>query len=267
MRASSLGPGRVVDRDNYGWYQAGDGQGGFVYCVNYQTRIPDYSTLVAKRGPVRPVLPVDQADIAELDRLFILAGSKAVTSLAAAIELVFHTLRAAAGGLNASSASYEYAMRTIKAGRAGSWESELLTEVMLFGNDLNLSRKAPKSDVTAKRAAGPNHRVNSDARDQMAAIITRWVTAPDRYTEVAETLASIVSGYADQHGPGGWRAIADQWLQSPTFGGPGFKGLLPALLLQVRALQLRLELTSRWPMPKVRYPIRVSSAPLTRCTG
>jgi len=57
----------------------------------------------------------------------------------------------------------------------------------------------------------------------MAAIITRWVTAPDRYTEVAETLASIVSGYADQHGPGGWRAIADQWLQSPTFGGSGFR--------------------------------------------
>lgn len=114
-------------------------------------------------------------------------------------------------------------MRTIKAGRAGSWESELLTEVMLFGNDLNLSRKASKSDVTAKRAAGPSHRVNSDARDQMAAIITRWVTAPDRYTEVAETLASIASGYADQHGPGGWRAIADQWLQSPTFGGSGLR--------------------------------------------
>jgi hypothetical protein len=222
MSTSGQEPGRVVDRDNYGWYRAGDGQGGFVYCINYQTKIPDYPTLVAKRGPVRPVLPVDQADIAELDRLFVLAGRKAVTSLAAAIEMVFHNLREAAGGLN-DRTSYDFAMRTLKAGRAGSWEAALLEEVVFFGCDLNLDYKASKKGAPASmRAAGPSRRVHREARDQLAAVIIRWVTGPDRYTEVAETLASIASSYADQHGAIGWRTIADQWLQSPTYDGSGF---------------------------------------------
>ena len=73
------------------------------------------------------------------------------------------------------------------------------------------------------RTAGPGHRVSYKARDQTAAIITRWLTDPARYTEVAGTLADIVSHYADQHGPDGWRVIVDQWLQSPAFGGSGFR--------------------------------------------
>jgi hypothetical protein len=57
----------------------------------------------------------------------------------------------------------------------------------------------------------------------MAAIITRWVMDRARYTEVAETLADIVSCYADRHGPDGWHMVADQWLQSPAFCGSGFR--------------------------------------------
>ena len=45
---------------------------------------------------------------------------------------------------------------------------------------------------------------------------------PDRYTEVAETLASIVSSHADQHGADGWRAIADQWLQPQALSRADF---------------------------------------------
>ena len=37
------------------------------------------------------------------------------------------------------------------------------------------------------------------------------MTDPTRFTEVAETLAWMVSSYAEEHG--GWKAIADQWLQ------------------------------------------------------
>jgi hypothetical protein len=222
MSTTGQDPYRVVDRENHGWYQASDGQGGFVYRIDYQTQIPDYATLAAKRGPVRPVLPADEADVAELDRLFALAGRKAVTSLAAAIETVFHNLREAAGGLN-NRTSYDFAMRTLKAGRAGSWEAALLEEVVFFGCDLNLDYKAAqKGTPAAMRAAGPSRRVHREARDQMADVVTRWVTNPARYTEIAETLASIVSSYADQVGPAGWRVIADQWLQSPTFGDPGF---------------------------------------------
>jgi hypothetical protein len=226
MSTPSQKPGRVVDRDNYGWYRASDGQGSSVYCVDYRTRSPDYATLEATRGPLRPVLSVDDGDIAELDRLFAMAGRRAVTSLAAAIESVVNQIRETAWArypVDASTSSYEYAMRTLKAGRAGSWESALLQDVVFFGEDLNLNRKAARHDVAAMRAAGPGRRVHRKARDKMAAVITRWVTDPDRYTEVAETLAYIVSSYADQHGPDGWRMIADQWLQSSAFGGGGFR--------------------------------------------
>jgi hypothetical protein len=96
---------------------------------------------------------------------------------------------------------------------------------VFFGNELNLDIKVSKnSAAAAMRAAGPGRRVHREARDEMAAtIITRWVTDPARYTEVAETLAGIVSCYADQHGRDGWHLVADHWLHSPTFGGSGFR--------------------------------------------
>jgi hypothetical protein len=57
-------------------------------------------------------------------------------------------------------------------------------------------------------------RVDPVARDALTAILITWVTDPGRYTEVAETLTGIVSGYADRvHGPCGWKRIADQWAQ------------------------------------------------------
>ena len=45
-------------------------------------------------------------------------------------------------------------------------------------------------------------------------MITRWVTDPNRYTEVAESLAFEISSYCDNTaGPDGWRHVADQWFQ------------------------------------------------------
>ena len=102
------------------------------------------------------------------------------------------------------------------AGRAGSWEADLLISVVWIGNGLNLAKptKAMK-DVGKLRAAGPVRRVDKAARDAMAAIIWwRWVTNPERYTELAENLAAVVSRYADDRfGRDGWAKIADQWLQ------------------------------------------------------
>lgn len=217
-------PYRVVDRDNNGWYLAADGHGGTVYCLSYSTRMPDYATLEAACGPLRPVLPVTDADVAELDRLLSEAGRKAVTSLAAALATVVTRLYENAGGVESSAGSGAYAHRTLKAGRAGSWEAELLVSVVSFGYELNDNRKAPKSGGRhAPRADGPGRRVDRAARDGMAAVIMRWVTDPARYTEVAETLAWIVSRHADRHGADGWRKIADQWLQPSAFGGEDFR--------------------------------------------
>ncbi len=212
------GPSRVVDRDDYGWYLTSDGAGN----VGYQRDdnragaggLRTYGVVARDHGPLRPVEPISDADEATLAAAFRTAGRRTVTTLAAAVELVFHRRREEHGGLS-NGHSYDAARRALTAGRAGSWESVVLMEVMLFGNELNLVR--PKGmrtpSVEAMRAAGPSRRVNAEVRDTLADMIYRWVTDPARYTEVAETLAWQVSAYADRHGTrGGWLTVADQWL-------------------------------------------------------
>jgi hypothetical protein len=223
-------PYRIVDASNHGWLTSGAG--------TYRTdpNHPDRQNLTLdqvaeKFGPIRPVEPITDADEALLTGVFTRIGRKTITTLAAAIEVVFHELRESAGGLNGND-SYGYATRTMTAGRAGSWESAVLMEVMLFGNGLNLVQ--PKGRGPAglaehadwKRAAGPSKRVDVDGRRELADILRRWVTGPDRYVEVAETLAGVVSRYADQVAYGredvrmaddpesirGWKTVADQWL-------------------------------------------------------
>jgi hypothetical protein len=220
-------PYRVVDRDNYGWHAAGDGHGGTIYSTGYGGDLPDlrYDELAAQRLPLRPVEPPSGEDDTAFEALFTRAGRKTVTSLAAAIEMVFHRLRESQGGWQRNPhGSWEYARRTLTAGRPGSWKSEALLDVMLTGNSLNLARPTRQMrDVGARRDAGPSSRVDKTTRDAMTEIIWRWVTDPARYTEVAGNLASIVSSYADtRYGPAGWRAVADQWLQPDSIARDDF---------------------------------------------
>lgn len=210
---------RAVDRDNQGWHPTRGADGEVVYAADYgfQRDLADRSLeqLAETRGPLRPVLPITEDDVAALRELFAVAGRKTVTTVAAALETVFYHLREEKGGLDNAHGSYEYARRTLMAGREGSWESELLHEVVLFGNGLNLATAKQAGchewNVEARRAAGPARRVHGDVRAALAAMFGRWVTDPDRYTEVAETLAYVVSSYADQQA-GGWAGVADQWL-------------------------------------------------------
>lgn len=215
-------PSRVVDRENQGWYLTQDAGRNLIYSAGYRRQgLPERyrDELAATRGPLRPVLPITDADYAEMRRLFTQAGRKTIATLAAAVETVFHQLRESRGGLGSAHDSFEYAMRTMKAGREGSWEAEALDAVMWFGNELNLAPAPGKKirntwDNDARRAAGPGRRVDAAVRDELAAMLTRWVTGPERYTEVAETLAAVVSRYADETADrDGWRAVADQWLQ------------------------------------------------------
>jgi hypothetical protein len=211
---------RVVDRDNQGWYPCGGPDGGTVYRADYgsQRDLADrsYDELAATREPLRPVEPVTSADVGLLRDLFAQAGRKTITTLAAALDAVFHRLREERGGLDNAHDSYEFAHRTLIAGRGGSWESQLLIEVVMFGNGLNLASAKQAGchdwDVTARRAAGPGKRVHAAIRVLMAEMFWRWVTDPHRFTEVAETLAAVVSSYCDEQETG-WKAVADQWLQ------------------------------------------------------
>lgn len=220
--AGSRFPYRVVDAFNQGWHPTGGKDEKPVYETFtglHGERIPGrtWDELVATRAPLRSVENITDEDVATLRTLFGEAGRKTITTLAAALESVHHRVRELHGSLGEAQGSYEWARRTLVAGRPGSWESAALLDVVMFGNELNFAKPGKglhAYDVDARRAAGPSKRVDVGARQAMAAILWRWVTDPDRYTEVAATLAAVVSSYCDDTaGPGGWRAVADQWLQ------------------------------------------------------
>lgn len=216
-------PYRVVDSHNQGWHRDGGPEGlyrGFdpTHATEPLLEARPLADIVREFGPVRPVLGVLDTDRDQLHAALAAAGRKSVGSLASALEQVHYEIRdrASTPGDLIGTSGYHYAFRAMIAGRPGSWESDLLSSIWLFGNGLNLWPYTPKSrTVDEMRATGPTpKRVHIDARDQMAAVLRRWVDSPDRYTEVAEHLAAIISGWADEtHGREGWAKIADQWLQ------------------------------------------------------
>ena len=223
-------PYRLVDANNWGWLFGGEG--------SYRTDPYDpdrqgltFEQVVEQHGPIRPVEPITDEDQLLLTNVFLRIGRKSITTLAAALDQVFHELRESRGGINGSNDSFDYATRTLLAGQAGSWESAVLMEVVRFGNGLNLVRGGRSTgsivqDAARRRAAGPSKRVDVDGRRELAAIIRHWVLAEDRYVEVAETLAAVVSRYADARsealgagymadrigGTHPWKQVADQWL-------------------------------------------------------
>lgn len=221
-------PYRLVDRHNQGWLTQGNGSYRADYGENRDLSRMTLADLEQTRGPLRPVEPVTDADEDILREAFRRCARKTVTTIAAALDVVFHELREAQGGLTNAGLSYDYAKRTLRAGREGSWESEVLIDIVLFGNGLNITKRGPVHTVEARRALGPSKRVDRESRDTIAGVIRRWVTDPARYTEVAATLAYLVSTYSDEtayggeedvrlvddpHGLLGWKTVADQWIQ------------------------------------------------------
>lgn len=216
-------PYRLVDASPRGWLICSDPEEPPTYRgdgMPWDQAVPLHEIATA-HGPIRIVGGPTDAEEAELVAALTAAGHKAMVSLAAAVEAVFHQAREHFGGLSAAD-SYERAKRSLISGRAGSWESVVLGEVWLTGNGYNLVRKGvPRGlGIAARadwmRAAGPSSRVDRAARDRMSTVIAAWTQEVDsgRYVEVAETLAATVSRHADDsHGPDGWAQIADQWQQ------------------------------------------------------
>lgn len=226
MTTPTTTPGRVVDPHGQGWYFTGTGKYEASFGSSRDLAGRTYDELVATRAPLRPVLPITDDDDARFRELFATARRRTVTTLAAALEQTFHQVISDAPQLGAGE-SWQLAKRTMTAGREGSWESSVLIDIIGFGNDLNMAppRKGIVDDITTRRARGPGKRVHKDVRDAMAAILHRWVTDPARYTEVAETLAYLVSSYADgqtEYPHDGWRAVADQWLQPHSLARSDF---------------------------------------------
>lgn len=227
-------PYRVVDADNRGWITNGDGTyHGFDPSADLdreRTLILETRPLAAieaEAGPVRPVVSRSAEDVAQLEAAFAAAGRKLIGSLASALEQIYHEARERFGPWDSDpTSSAGYAQRTLTAGRPGSWEASAVMDVVWFGNELNLWPREGAESVAHMRATGPNtKRVDVAARDKIAAVLRRWVTDPAGYVELAETLAALVSDYADKHHDAdGWKAIADQWLQPTSLDRENFVG-------------------------------------------
>lgn len=192
---------RVVDAENQGWHptakETPDEPAFYRADYGFQreglgdVRILD--ELEAERGPLRRVMPITGEDGQLLRHALAAAGRKAVYTVAVAVQRAFNELRERHGGLPALTDSYQGARTHLLAGREDSSESEALMDLVLWADRRKVKR------------------IYEPSRQAITEMIVRWTTDPERFTEVAETLAHVVSSYADEQG--GWGAVADQWLQ------------------------------------------------------
>lgn len=223
-------PDRIVDTRNQGWLARGDGmyEGYDPTTATAARRLEPrpIAAVEAEFGRWRPVAPPDDAEVGELRAAFEMAGRKAAGSVASALDEVHNEARNRFGPWDADgAATAAYAQRTLTAGRPGSWEADAIMEVVYFGNALNLHHRKGASSVEDMRSKGPSpKRVHLEARDRIATVLRAWTASDDRYTEVPETLAQLLSQFADErHGPDGWHAIADQWLQASSMDQENFR--------------------------------------------
>lgn len=188
-------PQRVVDAQNQGWRlaaQTGHYAADFGIPRGLRSAV-SYAELAATRGPIRPVVPASDTDRETLLRAFRNAGPKAALSLLVALQRI---LREAATGVE-----YDSARRTLVAGSEESWEAAHLT--MLLG------------------PSAPGGATDPYAVAVITAVLGPWVTRPDVYVEVAQTLSRVFADYLDEDvdgRPRGWSGAADPSLQ-PGAGG------------------------------------------------
>lgn len=176
-------PSRIVDRNYNGWYLTSPTE--YTTFDGHTRTARSYEDL-AEYAPLRPVVTPTPADVEAIKAALRDAGRLAVGTLAAA-------LTAASDAVAFDDASSPGAAgRALKAGRPGSWEADSLAYLALYvGANLEDSRVAD----------GP--------RDALVEVLTRWITGPDSYVELAANLAGIVAEVADESGRDGWAAVAD----------------------------------------------------------
>ncbi|WP_280343188.1 hypothetical protein [Nocardia neocaledoniensis] len=152
-------------------------------------------------------------------------GRRAVGTLAAAVDQVHHEANYRDGRWDSAAAE-----RVLTGADAPAlWNPQTLMWLRHTGAWLN-RRRHPAGPPRPHTGPKPS-RVDLDAREQIATVLRAWTT-PGRGVPVAESLARIVSHYADTtRGPDSWRRIADQWLPRtsarPSWG-PGCHDLLMA---------------------------------------
>lgn len=185
-------PSRLVDGHGNGWMctppdteqerQLGE---PFLYRRGFGGDVCTLTQLGEQTGGWRPVVGMPAADRAQLVEVLTKAGKKAAATLAVAL---YETAKAA------KSWGDGHAYELLVAGRPGSWESADVHRLAWeTGSDIKLSR------------------VDMWAGQTCEEIITRWITGPGVYVEVAENLASVFGDVVDACG--GWDQTSDQWLR------------------------------------------------------
>ncbi|MFI6326623.1 hypothetical protein ACIBG8_54505 [Nonomuraea sp. NPDC050556] len=186
-------PSRVVDGQGRGWFATHpytDEEKALGEQVVYRRggandEVISLAQLGEKYGPWRPVVPMPEGDHHAMVQALTKAGKKAAGTLAVAVFKV------------AKQTMVDNGMRPTElliAGRPGSWEADALRHLAWsLGSDIKLTR----TDMWAGQLCEE--------------IITRWITDPDAFVEVAEGLASVFGDVVDA--AGGWDQASDQWLR------------------------------------------------------
>ncbi|MFE1270557.1 hypothetical protein [Streptomyces sp. NPDC058758] len=201
---------RFVDRLNRGWHIASSRDEPLRYAVDWAGLRPDrpeeplsLGELEAEHGPLRPVTSPDPSDAMVLRGALHDAGAKAAGSVLVALYrlAVEYSRGSSPGGFEGGS---------LRAGREGSWEAEVLYRLAwTLGGDL---AEKPK-------------RYSEDCVKSVVMVLREWTQNPRYYVEVAENLPYFFGQVADELG--GWSKVADGPFQ------PGTKvGRHPAEVIQ-----------------------------------
>ncbi|MEV6403923.1 hypothetical protein AB0M58_13390 [Streptomyces bobili] len=181
-------PTRVVDDRDQGWHRTSHDDA--MYRADFGERrgltLLSYAQLAARRGPLRPVVPPTPEDDAAVTGALRLAGRKAAATVLVAAYRVAKQYNTDAGR----------SVSRLYAGREGSNESHGL-RVLAW-------------EVGCDLADRPG-RYHEAAAETIAAVLVRWTSSEDTFTEVAENLLYLFAEVADADG--GWEEVADRYLQ------------------------------------------------------
>jgi hypothetical protein len=172
-------PYRAVDRYGRGWLTCADPVHTYPSLDGPALTL---ETLTEQRGPLVPVVRARRDDCDTIRLALAGAGEKALASLLAALSFV-----------SADCEASDNSRDRLVAGRPGSWESELLLSLSVFGDGIM------------------PHRTDLDTVADIRTVLTTWVFGETGRVEVAETLADILGDVID--GRGGWNQITDQQLR------------------------------------------------------
>lgn len=206
-------PYRIVDSRTKGWHIVGayeDIPEGYVEDMTDQSNRLTLNQVIEQHGPVRPVVPMPDADREELLEAFRDAGRRAAGSVIVGLwRLLKEHLDAVWSPPGTQGEPYENANRLLIAGREGSWEADLMRG-LVWSAGVDLNDKA--------------RRLHEPTVETVKRVVGRWVTSPDYYVEVAEGLPGIFAEYLDEDvngQPRGWKGAADQWMQPGSLSWEG----------------------------------------------